>query len=567
MKKLSIHVIATIMIFSHLFAFSSERTEAVNLSEDLQITNIETLNPALEIKYSDKEDEVGFKPNGTEGDIGTGVTSFFVQNDIFYLLDNVNKKVLITDKSGKTSTIKLNESSWLEDVYVDKKKNIYVLDFANRIVSKYSQDGQHLNDYSIPDSLEVPTGLEVNHKGEIIVNQSQDISVNLTQGNSLTSTRPLAEEDITIKETRINENKGRITLTEAGKSYDIDIDFEESFGSITVNSLKSNQIVYTKTEVAADIPKIMAETHVYVANKKGKILGAARVPLEKMYFAPRHLVRVDKNKIYLLSPEPTKLVVYELKPGNFFNKKLKNRIQAYKMEHQAEMEAMDKNLKTTENQDLITIQANNGPNLHLHRADALSRANAMINHTWTVYAGNKPSPPASGTKLPSYVANAAVGATLTGIPYKWGGGDGKDYGAGGRKTFVTYQATDKIQTGDVDTADFGVSSVTGLDCSGFAQLAWLRTDKKYSTSSLSEITISISKSNLKYMDALNHAGFHVVLYNGASSDGIYTKEATTDGGQKAQSYSRTWYWLETTHKFVPIRYTRIADDGTPLPQL
>lgn len=41
--------------------------------------------------------------------------------------------------------------------------------------------------------------------------------------------------------------------------------------------------------------------------------------------------------------------------------------------------------------------------------------------------------------------------------------------------------------------------------------------------------------------------------------------ATTDGGQKAQSYNRTWSWLETTHDFVPIRYDKIVDDGVPLP--
>lgn len=118
---------------------------------------------------------------------------------------------------------------------------------------------------------------------------------------------------------------------------------------------------------------------------------------------------------------------------------------------------------------------------------------------------------ASGTLLPDHVRNASVGSTIIGIPYKWGGADAHDYGAGGRSNFGTYQSQG-FQTGDIDWNDYGVSSVTGLDCSGFVGLAWFRTDLKYGTSTLSNISHAITKPQLKHMDALNDSGFHTLLY-------------------------------------------------------
>lgn len=142
--------------------------------------------------------------------------------------------------------------------------------------------------------------------------------------------------------------------------------------------------------------------------------------------------------------------------------------------------------------------------------------------------------------------------------------DGADTGAGGRESFGYYQQNG-YQTGDVNTnKDGGYGSVTGLDCSGFVGLAWYRTDKKYATSTLHEITHDITKSDLKSMDALNSSGYHTVLYSGQSSTGVYTKESTTDNGGKSQNYHRTWTWLDN-NKFKPIRYDKIVDDGTPLP--
>lgn len=561
MKKYLITLFTFSLIVASLFTNTNGVSKAVS-NEEVLIQSNEQVTPVRTFNYGDGENEVGFKPNGTEGDIGTGATSFFIRNNTFYVLDNVNKRVLVSSPSGENSIIPLSENTFLSDIYVSKDKQIYVLDTKNRIIHKVSPTGINLEEFSIPDVIEVPTGIQLNKQQQLIVDQAQDISFNYATQEVLYSARATEETEVAISEKRLNEKKGSIVI---GKEI-IPVDFEESYGAITVHSVKPNQIVYSKTEVAADIPVIMAETFVHVTDKKGRELGSVRIPLEDMYFAPRHLVRVSNGQIYLLSPQENQLVIYELKPGKKVTKKLKNRINEYKMNNKKEMELVNTNPILQESGNDFTIMANTGVNGFLHRADALSRANAMINHSWVVNSGNKVQ--ASTTKLPGYVSSASAGTTLTGIPYKWGGADGKDYGAGGRSTFAKYQATDKIQAGDVNTSKSGgLSSVTGVDCSGFVQLAWLRIDKKYNTSMINtELTFSITKTNLKYMDALNQAGFHVVLFNGNSSSGIYTKEATVDEKEKAQSLTRTWNWLEVSNNFKPRRYNRIADDGSPLPQ-
>ncbi|QHE50867.1 hypothetical protein [Pontibacillus sp. HMF3514] len=550
--KSLIYLVLSTLIISLLpttsFAEKSSRTS---------IYDYEQINKVFDVAYGAKDDQLGFTPNGTEGEIGTGVVSFYVQNNNVYFLDNVNKKVSVFDESGSfISSYDLSYARWLSDLIVLDNQTIYVLDSAKRFVYEINKDGEKVNSYDVPKEITIPTGLGKTINNKITVDQSQDIIVELKSGNKLgKSNLPNVEE-------KINENKGKITFNNGETIGDFTVNFEESYGGLTVNSIMPNRIIYTKTEVASHIPKIMAETHVYVANKKGETIGAVRIPLEEMYFAPRHLVRVDNNKIYLISPKENHLTLYELKPGKTFEKRLDDRINNFTKDMSNKVSSSKVSSTQTETNNDVSTQSNTGENGYLHRSDAGSRANSMINETWTVSSSNKSQ--ASGTVLPDYVSNASSGSTLESIPYKWGGGDAHDIGAGSRNSFNYYQQNG-YQTGDVDTNGYGVSSVTGLDCSGFVALAWYRSDKKYSTSSLYEITHNITKSDLKYMDALNDSGFHTLLYVNSGSNGIYTKEATTDGNQSAQDYSRTWYWLETSNDFIPVRYDRIADDGDPLP--
>ncbi|CAG9622038.1 hypothetical protein BACCIP111883_02829 [Sutcliffiella rhizosphaerae] len=561
MKKLFLFLFVVALTLSSLFFTEPSASLAINEDTTIKIQSNESIKPLFAIPYGEEKENIGIKERGSEGDTSNGVSSFFVKDGIFYILDNVHKKIIVYG-NGVESIIPLNENTWLEDLYVDKKNNIYVLDFLNREVIQHNSNGDFVKSYKVPSTLEVPTGVTVNDKGEIIVDQAQEITANLSKQEISYTSREINTKGIILSEKKVNESRGLISINEGNKITDIQVPFEESFGGITVNSIGEKEVIYTKTEVASNIPLIMAESHVHLVTKYGYELGAVRIPLEKMYYAPRHLIRVDNNKIYLLSPEKTELVIYELTPGKNYKTTLSNRISEFIKNHPQEVDQMKKNILNFD--ERIDISGNTGTNGYLHRADALSRANQMINHSWTTKSGNLTT--TSGSTLPSYLRNISNGTTVTGLPYKWGGSDGLDYGTTAEKrgTFSSYQSNGS-PTGDVNTNHSSVSSITGVDCSGFAQLAWFRIDKKYATSTMSQITSSINKANLKYMDALNHSGYHIVLYNGEGSGGVNTKEATVDGKGAAQTYSRTWAWLETTNKFVPVRYNRIVDDGGALP--
>lgn len=301
--------------------------------ETAEILDVEEINSILEFNYGTDDGEIGINTN-TIGGADSGITSFFVRDHMFYILDNVNHKVIMADRDGHRSSFKVSENSSLKDIYVDEQKNIYLLDYANRVVYKYREDWQLEKSYPIPDSLKIPVRVTANEKKEIIVEQSQDNFINLETGKKASPKREISEGAF-VK--IVSDQLGRITVYDSGEKQDIDIEFEESFGEMTVHSINAKQIIFTKTEVAADITKIMAETHVYVMDKEGTVLGAVRVPLERMQAAPRHLVRVDQNEIYLLSPEENSLIVYELKPGKQFEKRLQDRIDEYKKDAKNEL--------------------------------------------------------------------------------------------------------------------------------------------------------------------------------------------------------------------------------------
>ncbi|WP_281888083.1 hypothetical protein [Paenibacillus sp. YYML68] len=513
---------------------------------DISVNNLEDLSVVMSVDYGSDKSKVGLIEHGTEGRIGTTATSFFVQNNNYYILDNANKKILVVDKQNNSNSIQLNTSGYYEDIYVSDNQKIYVLDSLLRKVSELSKNGELLTEYNIPEILSDPNGLEMNTQKQIIVNQSQDLSVILTTGEVSVSTKKLEHNDVEISQIRNDRKTGKIIVDNKSKKEFVDfkVDYEEMFGGLTVNDVRENQIIFTKTEVAADIPKVMAETHVYVVNKKGEVLGAVRIPLEKMTMAPRHLIRVDNNKIYLLSTDKEALKIYELKPGKKFTKTLKDRVELYTSEN-------NEQIKKTKG-SRVSILSENGS---ITRAQVQDRVDKMLSYHITFVDGNLKQ--LSGTKLPTIYSGKKTGDSYWGIPYKWGGGDGHDEGTGSRESFGYYQSRG-YQTGDIDTNGYGVNEVTGLDCSGFVGLAWHRTDQKYGTTTLGNIASNITVSNLKPMDALNDAGFHTLLYKSDTSNGINTYESSTDD-QRVGSHSRTWYWLGTTNDFVPIRYNNITD--------
>lgn len=396
----------------------------------------------------------------------------------------------------------------------------------------------------------------MNSSNEIYVRQFGGDSYALN-GGTLIRGKAFNSRNIQVLPSIINNNKRRLEYGDVK----IDIPYHYFFGALQVLDISKENIIIYKTEVAPNIPVVVVESHIQMIDLNGNIVGSFRVPTENMTFIPNHMVKTDNGKIYLLSIEEESVVVYRVLLGgklhSTMDELISNKLNEYKQYI---------NNRSDEG-DLIegvSITGDTGANGYLHRSTASARASAMINYRWTIVNGNLNQ--ANNTILPGYLSGKRVGDQITAIPYKWGGADGVNEGAGGRNSFLYYQSLG-YQTGDVNTnKPSGFSSVTGVDCSGFVGLSWYRTDIKYSTSTLHQISNIIDVTELKHMDALNSSGFHTVLYQSSTRDGVNTKESTIDNNGRAQDFYRSWDWLTTYGLTEYLRYKRIVDDGLSLPE-
>lgn len=523
---------------------ASSQSDSASVLEDYG-----SLTEVASFHYGKGEEEIGYTPAGYET-LDVGPTSFYVLGDTIYILDNVNKKVLIKNANNKVRTISVKNACWLKDIYVTPEAHVFLLDSCKKQVEEFDENGQKINDFMIPATIDLPYELGMNNNRELYVREPGSQAIVLKNSKKFAGISFLNHDENVIP-SMVDNKTGSLDI---GDTVHIEIPYQYSFGELKVHGISKDTITISKTEVAPDIPVVVAESFIQKLDFNGNVIGTIRIPTEKMNSIPDQMVRLDNNVVYLFSLEKDLARIYKVHLGRKYETKIDQLIESQKSRY---------NPGALNKADDYVPLGDTGPNGYLHRSTASSRASTMINFGWTIKTGNLVEQP--NTTLPSFLSSKSVGDQVTSIPYKWGGADGVNEGAGGRSSFLTYQSQGK-QTGDINTnKSGGISSVTGVDCSGFVGLAWYRTDQKYSTSTLSQITDPITKSNLKNMDALNAVNFHTVLYTSSSTDGIYTKEATTDNGGRSQNYFRSWTWLQNKG-FTYIRYKRIVDDGNPLPQ-
>lgn len=177
------------------------------------------------------------------------------------------------------------------------------------------------------------------------------------------------------------------------------------------------------------------------------------------------------------------------------------------------------------------------------RAEVKTRADAAMDHDWTVTARNKQG----GTHItvPQYVLDTDNGDTATGIPYCWGGyflefttvnGDGFDNIISNSTGGNTYHYYHHGQ----------VAGTAGLDCSGFVSYAYYISRHNtedftsyghyiYGNQGNSTIPSCSSFEKLKYMDFLvkyssdpDATGNHIILCYETDNDASLTSiECTT----------------------------------------
>ncbi len=181
------------------------------------------------------------------------------------------------------------------------------------------------------------------------------------------------------------------------------------------------------------------------------------------------------------------------------------------------------------------------------RDEVMVRARAFADHPW--HCGNQNL---TASCAPGY-QSAYLPGDYVGLPYDWGG-------------YMTLKVFDQgIQDGHGAGSypEDGILGCTGgLDCSGYVSKCW--DIGHYTTSSIPDITSTISQAQLEHGDAVNAAGYHVMLYSETLANGwpIWYEAM---GWNVAVNAFGGW---AASDGFIPKRYESIQDTsksdlGTP----
>ncbi|MEQ9495336.1 MAG: hypothetical protein RIT81_00725 [Deltaproteobacteria bacterium] len=176
----------------------------------------------------------------------------------------------------------------------------------------------------------------------------------------------------------------------------------------------------------------------------------------------------------------------------------------------------------------------------IDRDTVLASAKSYAAHRWTMAEKNN----LASCTTKSYESDYSPGPQ-TSVPYAWGGAMSLD-------TFDK-----KLADGDAAGSHswHGIlSCVAGVDCSGFVCQVW-KSEKRYSTSSISAITKEITIEDLKPGDAFNKPGKHIVLFAGYNDAGEPTFYEAAGGASRVRLHSG-WSYL---NGYTPIRYVHIVD--------
>ena len=164
----------------------------------------------------------------------------------------------------------------------------------------------------------------------------------------------------------------------------------------------------------------------------------------------------------------------------------------------------------------IASSAHGGPPT---RSETLEIARSFAEHRWEASEKNVLHGP-DKSRVEVHTPDAGetrareswtVGATNTGVPYKWGGFDSLasfDAGIRAGKAAGDLYSSEKRRKADAAVSAHAV----GIDCSGFISRCW-KLPKKYGTATLPSLCKPLaSPAELRPGDIMNTAGSHVILF-------------------------------------------------------
>ncbi len=135
----------------------------------------------------------------------------------------------------------------------------------------------------------------------------------------------------------------------------------------------------------------------------------------------------------------------------------------------------------------------------------------------------------------------------TGLPYDWGG----------YMTVAEYDSQLASGYGAGSHSWHGILWCTsGVDCSGFVSKTW--DAGHYTTSSLDNISSSVSQASIERGDAVNDPGSHVVLFTHVTNAGGVVFYEASGGACKVRLYAPSSGWSYLSG-YTPARYDSISN--------
>lgn len=291
---------------------------------DVNILDQAKVSKVVRLKYGSGYNQVGLDLSrkihgyGNPYETQLGVTSFFVRDGVVYLLDRINKKMMVIS-GNNIKSIPLHNTGWPADIYVSEDKEIYILDLSTvgDQVLKIAEDGQVLAAYKIHEEngeYDRPDMLEMNSEKQIIAsnrNQWGDgDSYNVMTGEITHKLRYFEDTSTTLEKGPLGFNAIKMTLKNGAESEELSTAIVPGYDRFDVLAITPHQFVEKATsKLTGDL---------LVVDRKGHVLGRASI-----FFlgAPINTLKVIDNHIYGMVPTAYSLVIYDIYPG-FTSEKL-----------------------------------------------------------------------------------------------------------------------------------------------------------------------------------------------------------------------------------------------------
>ncbi|MDP4177096.1 MAG: cell wall-binding repeat-containing protein [Bacillota bacterium] len=529
-KKIISFILTIVLLFSNMF-FNFSNVYAKET----------TIYPVLKVKYNDSK-------NGNLSIINKldeerkSAESFTSENGKFYILDSINKKVLIFNNKTFEKSINLKIENPLDLIISNNK--LYILD-NEQTVYELNLNGE------IQSKKTLNIGNEVNPK------LSKDKNGNIYLSNIKVSDGSLTEFTFGYKLEPSSKNKTKfVNLVSEKNNKNIEISFSHENGGTDILTSDKNGNIYVLSKDISIGKKIdFYQRTIYKININGDIIGKYIIPNEASYTSTYNNISIDKDgNIFYMYTDIDGIKIYNLEK---------------------------------ESKNLLSKAEDTINNFFVTKADAISRQEAqdraykMAELKWHYTKSKNGNVIENVTELPAQFTNVTE-SDEQGIPYCWGGSDGLDSSSNTSKWSNFTDAISKgALAGNMYCSGGYKSSTAGLDCSGFVQNVLKIPGSKLGTWTLAgndpngkPYLISIRYDQLKSMDILLDVQEHVVFFLSWMYDsnggriGANTIEETggnKDGsGQKVKKYYRTLDELNNGYGdddgYAAERYSKMDSD-------